>query len=388
MWGGEIEYAGLGLTEDVYVTIPRGGYTKLAAKMDVLAQLAAPLVRGTTVGEVEISFDGAPLVEDPARRAHQRPRRRRVGAHARRAAATLGMSGADESLLKFPTDLPVKVFGRNDAEFRAAVVAIIEKHYGKAYTIAELQSKQAAYVSLTITVRAESRAQIDARLPRLRRERADPDGALKHERGRAARSGSWAAGRCRTFGPRCRRSRRSARAATRDEIWFVEHPPVYTLGMRADRSPSARARRHSRRADRPRRAGDVPRPRPAHRVRHAESRAARADAAQARASARERRHRHRRSATVWRPSRGATRPASTSPAPRSRPSGLRVKRHCSYHGLAVNVAMDLEPFRGINPCGYADLPVTDLRALAGIESIERFRADFEPRLLARLAPSC
>jgi putative lipoic acid-binding regulatory protein len=72
------------------------------------------------------------------------------------------MSGPDESLLKFPTDLPIKVFGRNDAEFRAAVVEIIEKHYGKAYTLAELPSRQAAYVSLTITVRAESRAQIDA----------------------------------------------------------------------------------------------------------------------------------------------------------------------------------------------------------------------------------
>jgi uncharacterized protein len=72
------------------------------------------------------------------------------------------MSGPDESLLKFPTDLPIKVFGRNDAEFRAAVVEIIERHYGKAYTIAELPSRQAAYVSLTITVRAESRAQIDA----------------------------------------------------------------------------------------------------------------------------------------------------------------------------------------------------------------------------------
>jgi putative lipoic acid-binding regulatory protein len=72
------------------------------------------------------------------------------------------MSGADESLLKFPTDLPIKVFGRNDADFRAEVVAIIEKHYGTAYTMAEQQSRQAAYVSLTITVRAESRAQVDA----------------------------------------------------------------------------------------------------------------------------------------------------------------------------------------------------------------------------------
>ena len=72
------------------------------------------------------------------------------------------MSGPDESLLKFPTDLPVKVFGRNDAEFRAAVVEIIEKHFGKAYTVTEVASRQAAYVSLTVTVRAESRAQLDA----------------------------------------------------------------------------------------------------------------------------------------------------------------------------------------------------------------------------------
>ena len=72
------------------------------------------------------------------------------------------MSGPDESLLKFPTELPIKVLGRNDAEFRAAVVEIVEKHYGMAYTITEVESKQAAYVSLTVTVRAESRAQVDA----------------------------------------------------------------------------------------------------------------------------------------------------------------------------------------------------------------------------------
>ncbi|HET8700769.1 MAG TPA: lipoyl(octanoyl) transferase LipB [Nitrococcus sp.] len=41
--------------------------------------------------------------------------------------------------------------------------------------------------------------------------------------------------------------------------------------------------------------------------------------------------------------------------------GLRVRRGCTYHGLAFNVAMELEPFRRINPCGYAGLPVTDLR---------------------------
>jgi lipoyl(octanoyl) transferase len=65
--------------------------------------------------------------------------------------------------------------------------------------------------------------------------------------------------------------------------------------------------------------------------------------------------------------------------------GLRVKRHCSYHGLAVNVAMDLKPFAGINPCGYEDLAVTQLATLCGINDLARFRDDLTPRLLARLA---
>jgi len=43
--------------------------------------------------------------------------------------------------------------------------------------------------------------------------------------------------------------------------------------------------------------------------------------------------------------------------------GLRVRRGCSYHGLALNVSMDLEPFDRIDPCGYAGMPVTDLRSL-------------------------
>jgi serine-type D-Ala-D-Ala carboxypeptidase (penicillin-binding protein 5/6) len=65
VWGGELEYAGLGLTEDIYVTIPRGAYERLAASMDVMAQLAAPLVRGTPVGEVKISFAGDEVVKSP-----------------------------------------------------------------------------------------------------------------------------------------------------------------------------------------------------------------------------------------------------------------------------------------------------------------------------------
>ena len=43
--------------------------------------------------------------------------------------------------------------------------------------------------------------------------------------------------------------------------------------------------------------------------------------------------------------------------------GLRVRRGCSYHGLSLNVDMDLEPFQRINPCGYQGLQVTSLAAL-------------------------
>jgi len=43
--------------------------------------------------------------------------------------------------------------------------------------------------------------------------------------------------------------------------------------------------------------------------------------------------------------------------------GLRVRHGCTYHGLAFNVDMDLTPFAAINPCGYAGMPVTQCRDL-------------------------
>ena len=43
--------------------------------------------------------------------------------------------------------------------------------------------------------------------------------------------------------------------------------------------------------------------------------------------------------------------------------GIKVSRHCTYHGVALNVAMDLEPFKRINPCGYAGLATVDLRSV-------------------------
>ncbi len=57
--------------------------------------------------------------------------------------------------------------------------------------------------------------------------------------------------------------------------------------------------------------------------------------------------------------------------------GLRVRRDCAYHGIAVNVTMDLAPFDRINPCGFEGLEVTQLSALCSVDSPSQVRADLE-----------
>ncbi len=64
--------------------------------------------------------------------------------------------------------------------------------------------------------------------------------------------------------------------------------------------------------------------------------------------------------------------------------GIRVRRGCSYHGIAFNVAMDLEPFHRINPCGYAGLEMTQVSALGGPASVQQVADDLVPALLERL----
>jgi lipoyl(octanoyl) transferase len=64
--------------------------------------------------------------------------------------------------------------------------------------------------------------------------------------------------------------------------------------------------------------------------------------------------------------------------------GLRIRRGCSYHGLAFNVAMDLEPFRRINPCGYRGLEVTDLRTLGVSLELRNAAELLAPYLLGSL----
>ncbi|HET7675145.1 MAG TPA: lipoyl(octanoyl) transferase LipB [Gammaproteobacteria bacterium] len=64
--------------------------------------------------------------------------------------------------------------------------------------------------------------------------------------------------------------------------------------------------------------------------------------------------------------------------------GLRIRRGWSYHGLAFNIAMDLSPFTRINPCGYAGLEVTQVADLGGPADVARVAADLKPHLLERL----
>ncbi len=65
--------------------------------------------------------------------------------------------------------------------------------------------------------------------------------------------------------------------------------------------------------------------------------------------------------------------------------GLKVKRGCTYHGVSLNVDLDLAPFDGINPCGYAGLRVTSLKALgmhAAVSQVgERLAAHLEAGLM-------
>ena len=172
-------------------------------------------------------------------------------------------------------------------------------------------------------------------------------------------------------------------AATPDEIWFLEHPPVFTLGMNA-------AREHLLdpgdievvQIDR---GGQVTYHGPGQLVVYplidlrraglgirdfvtALERAVIAMAADYHVAAECR--------------RGA--PGVYVAQAKLASVGVRVRRNGTYHGLALNVAMDLAPFARINPCGYRGLAMTQLSALGGPASVAAAARALRPHLLANL----
>jgi lipoyl(octanoyl) transferase len=173
-------------------------------------------------------------------------------------------------------------------------------------------------------------------------------------------------------------------ADSADELWFVEHPPVFTLGLNADRAHVLAP------ADIPvvqiDRGGQVTYHGPGQLVCYALLDIKRRQLG-IRSLVQTLESAVIDSVAVYGiqayPRRDA--PGVYVAGKKLAAVGLRVRRGCSYHGIAVNVNMDLEPFTRINPCGFDDLEVTQIRALTGIENIEkRFRVDFEARLLERL----
>ena len=64
--------------------------------------------------------------------------------------------------------------------------------------------------------------------------------------------------------------------------------------------------------------------------------------------------------------------------------GLRVRRGASYHGMALNIDVDLEPFSRINPCGFSDLEVTDLKAIGVTNGREEIQERVQNHLLRHL----
>ena len=70
----------------------------------------------------------------------------------------------DDTLLEFPCDFPIKIMGKASDEFRSLALGIVAQHFGEIQPerVEERPSKGGRYLSITCTVRAESKAQIDA----------------------------------------------------------------------------------------------------------------------------------------------------------------------------------------------------------------------------------
>ena len=152
-------------------------------------------------------------------------------------------------------------------------------------------------------------------------------------------------------------------AQTPDEIWLTEHAPIYTLGL-------AGRREHLLRDNgipvlKVDRGGQVTYHGPGQLVAYTLF-----DLGRARLGIRDTVRRLEGAVTAWLDSHGIAaygKPSAPGVYVRTGDDeakiaaiGLRVRRGRTYHGLAVNIAMDLSPFLDINPCGYAGLRVTQL----------------------------
>jgi lipoyl(octanoyl) transferase len=175
-------------------------------------------------------------------------------------------------------------------------------------------------------------------------------------------------------------------ADTADEIWLLEHEPVFTLGMGADPAhvlaPGATA------VVRIDRGGQVTYHGPGQLVIYTLIDLRRAGlGVRALVSALEQSVIDCAAGYGIRAETRAGAPGVYVQQRKLASVGLRVRRGGSYHGLALNVNMDLAPFGRINPCGYAGLQMTQLAALGGPADVCQTARALAPLLAARLGLS-
>jgi lipoyl(octanoyl) transferase len=168
-------------------------------------------------------------------------------------------------------------------------------------------------------------------------------------------------------------------ADTPDELWLLQHPPVFTLGLNAD--PAHILAPGNIPVIKVDRGGQVTYHGPGQLMAYVMLDIKRRDlGVRALVTKLEQ-------AVIATLARYGIRAASQPKAPgvyvdgaKIASLGLRIRRNSSYHGLALNVNMDLEPFGRINPCGLPGIRVTQIAAVGGPADIEQVSSDLEADL--------
>jgi lipoyl(octanoyl) transferase len=176
-------------------------------------------------------------------------------------------------------------------------------------------------------------------------------------------------------------------ATTPDEIWLTEHPPVYTLGLAGRREHLLRD--NGIPAIKVDRGGQITYHGPGQLVAYVLF-----DLRRPRLGVRALVRRLEAAVIEWLAGLGIAAygkfaepgvyVATGGAEAKIAALGLKVKNGCTYHGLAVNVAMDLTPFDDIDPCGYPGLEVTQLADLGVDRGVAAAGAELAPLLAAHL----
>jgi lipoyl(octanoyl) transferase len=177
-------------------------------------------------------------------------------------------------------------------------------------------------------------------------------------------------------------------AATPDEIWLTEHPPIYTLGLSGRREHLLRD--NGIPALKVDRGGQITYHGPGQLVAYTL-----VDLRRPKMGVRDTVRRIEAAVIQWLDSVGVSAYGKVS-APgvyvirdgaeaKIAALGLKVRNGCTYHGLAANIAMDLAPFADIDPCGYPGLAVTQLSAFGVTRTVESAGAELAPILAAHLS---